>query len=181
MTSSAIWRRVAVVRAEVSEERVTLKMGAVRSLETSAPTRATRRHIPEDDILHSHRRENLKFYLQDICKCKLSCSMQYCSHVNMAGYSAIRTLVSLVTIAVVAWIWAAFLLYTSKLRCSRAWCSTRLSLQNWSGHNPDHAQIWTKFSHEFNTKYPYERRLEPFHCVIHAWVVRCISCNNMKI
>jgi hypothetical protein len=26
-------------------------------------TRATRRNIPEDDILHSHRRENLKSYL----------------------------------------------------------------------------------------------------------------------
>jgi hypothetical protein len=26
-------------------------------------TRATRRHIPEDDILHIHRRENLKSYI----------------------------------------------------------------------------------------------------------------------
>jgi homoserine kinase len=30
--------------------------------ETSAPTRATRRHIPED-IIHSDRRENLKSYI----------------------------------------------------------------------------------------------------------------------
>jgi hypothetical protein len=32
------------------------------SSETSVLTRATRRNILEDDILHSHRRENLKSY-----------------------------------------------------------------------------------------------------------------------
>jgi hypothetical protein len=31
--------------------------------ETSVLTRATRRHIPEDGILHSHRRENLIPYI----------------------------------------------------------------------------------------------------------------------
>jgi hypothetical protein len=40
----------------------TLKMEAIRSSETSVYTRSTRRHIPEDGILHSHRRENLKSY-----------------------------------------------------------------------------------------------------------------------
>jgi hypothetical protein len=30
---------------------------------TSVLTRATRRNIPEDTILHSHRRENLKSYI----------------------------------------------------------------------------------------------------------------------
>jgi hypothetical protein len=39
---------------------LSLKMEAVNSSETSAFTRATQRHIPEDDIFHTHRRENLK-------------------------------------------------------------------------------------------------------------------------
>jgi hypothetical protein len=33
---------------------------AIRSSETSVHIGTTRRHIPENDILHSHRRENLK-------------------------------------------------------------------------------------------------------------------------
>jgi hypothetical protein len=41
----------------------TQKMEAIRSSETSVHTTCTRRHIPEDGILHSHRRENLKFYI----------------------------------------------------------------------------------------------------------------------
>jgi carbonic anhydrase/acetyltransferase-like protein (isoleucine patch superfamily) len=43
MASFGMLRRVALVRTDVSEEI----------------TRATRRNIPEDAIIHSHRHENL--------------------------------------------------------------------------------------------------------------------------
>jgi hypothetical protein len=37
-------------------------MEAIHSSETTVLTRATWRNIPENGILHSHRRENLKSY-----------------------------------------------------------------------------------------------------------------------
>jgi hypothetical protein len=40
-----------------------LMMEALRSLESFVLTRAIRRNIQEDGILHSHRRENLKSYI----------------------------------------------------------------------------------------------------------------------
>jgi hypothetical protein len=76
-----MWRRVYLVWTDVLEERIpicrlqppahagsshadfsTLKMEAICSSETSVHTRSTRRHIPEHGILHSHRRDNLKYY-----------------------------------------------------------------------------------------------------------------------
>jgi hypothetical protein len=70
-------RLVVLVKPDVSEELstsminvvpnssilVTLIMDALSSSATSVLSRATRRNIPEDGFIHSHRREGLKSYM----------------------------------------------------------------------------------------------------------------------
>jgi hypothetical protein len=79
MPSSGMWRRVYLVWTDVSEERITSIFRVVNPrarnqreqvAADSVRTRFTRRHIPENGILHTHRYENLKFYIV-LCSLRL--------------------------------------------------------------------------------------------------------------
>jgi hypothetical protein len=60
---------VALVRTDILEEciasNIEVKKLAIRSSKTLVLKRAIWNHIPEDAILHSHRRENLKPYINE--------------------------------------------------------------------------------------------------------------------
>jgi hypothetical protein len=60
MASSGMLRRVTIVRIDVSKE---LRASFIR-VTRIGELGATQRNIPEDVILHSHRRENLKSYIR---------------------------------------------------------------------------------------------------------------------
>jgi hypothetical protein len=67
MASSGMLHRVALVRTDVSEERSAsiirvTKIGELGTTLAKLATDACYEEIPEDAILHSHRRENLKSY-----------------------------------------------------------------------------------------------------------------------
>jgi hypothetical protein len=57
--------RLLLVTANIPSSPI-LMMEALSSSETSILIRATRRNSPEDDVLHSLRRENLKYYKRDV-------------------------------------------------------------------------------------------------------------------
>jgi hypothetical protein len=71
MASSGRLRHVALVRTDVSEEfsasfikvRRIIELGTTLAVVTAVVTRVTTHNIPEDAILHSHCRENLKSYI----------------------------------------------------------------------------------------------------------------------
>jgi hypothetical protein len=99
-----MWRRIDLVWTDVSEKGIasifrvekswladfsTLKMGAISSSETSVHTKCTRRQIPEDGIIHSHRHENLKSYTVKLLSLYfLLCRKQRC-YLSYKGFTAI--------------------------------------------------------------------------------------------
>jgi hypothetical protein len=78
-------------------------MQAIRSSETLVHTRSTKRDIPEDGILHSHRRENLKSYIWNTCLFHVLHSIQ----INSRYSGRICDWISLIAISLI-WLWSDF-------------------------------------------------------------------------
>jgi hypothetical protein len=67
-------------------------MEAIRSSETSVQsTTSTRRQTPEDGILHSHRRENLKSYKKNSYIAKLTAAVIYRQHAAGDGVDTMES------------------------------------------------------------------------------------------
>jgi hypothetical protein len=89
--------------------RPTLKMETISSSETSVHTRSTWGQIPEDGILHSHRREKLKSYTKNTFKFEILWFVEKCNRrIHFGRHRAARNV---------------FLSYNVRSICSPSqWC-----------------------------------------------------------